>query len=257
MLQARDAACWSPVGGGRWLTSFLSYKWILSNKESSTCLGIHDCIVVTHSCIPSPVDLPDLEIESGSPALQADSFPTELWGKPHSCNQEGLILSSFWICLCDFNPYLAAFVIVEVSNGLPQGASLTLPACEELLRKWNYYSPLPEACRSRRHLQELNGLFTLFPHLPPFLILRRTWHPGLDKMVILRHSSVIFSVSRSLNKVPSLSQHLISDLLAYRVASGVSLTSVTQWCVPAMGTTDEGVFQPLSRGRPFGLVVTF
>ena len=31
---------------------------------------------------PSPGDLPDLGIEPGSPALQADSLPTELQGKP-------------------------------------------------------------------------------------------------------------------------------------------------------------------------------
>ena len=31
---------------------------------------------------PSPGDLPNLGIESGSPALQADSLPTELQGKP-------------------------------------------------------------------------------------------------------------------------------------------------------------------------------
>ena len=32
--------------------------------------------------ISSPVDLPDPGIELGSPALQADSLPTELSGKP-------------------------------------------------------------------------------------------------------------------------------------------------------------------------------
>ena len=31
---------------------------------------------------PSPGDLPDPGIEPRSPALQADSLPTELWGKP-------------------------------------------------------------------------------------------------------------------------------------------------------------------------------
>ena len=31
--------------------------------------------------IPSPVDLPDPGIKPGSSALQADSLPTELWGK--------------------------------------------------------------------------------------------------------------------------------------------------------------------------------
>ena len=34
---------------------------------------------------PSPGDLPDLGIESGFPALQADSLPTELWEKPVAC----------------------------------------------------------------------------------------------------------------------------------------------------------------------------
>ena len=32
--------------------------------------------------IPSPVDFPDPGIKPGSPALQADSLPTELLGKP-------------------------------------------------------------------------------------------------------------------------------------------------------------------------------
>ena len=32
---------------------------------------------------PSPADLPNLGIEPGSPALQADSLPTELPGKSH------------------------------------------------------------------------------------------------------------------------------------------------------------------------------
>ena len=34
--------------------------------------------------IPSPADLPDPGIEPGSPALQADSLPTKLLGKPGS-----------------------------------------------------------------------------------------------------------------------------------------------------------------------------
>ena len=35
------------------------------------------------SPLPSPGDLPDPGIEPGSPALQADSLPTELSGKPY------------------------------------------------------------------------------------------------------------------------------------------------------------------------------
>ena len=34
---------------------------------------------------PSPGDLPNPGIEPGSPALQAYSLPTELWGKPQKC----------------------------------------------------------------------------------------------------------------------------------------------------------------------------
>ena len=34
------------------------------------------------SLLPSPADLPHPGIEPGSPALQVDSLPTELWGKP-------------------------------------------------------------------------------------------------------------------------------------------------------------------------------
>ena len=34
---------------------------------------------------PSPGDLYNPEIEPGSPALQADSLPSELPGKPHPC----------------------------------------------------------------------------------------------------------------------------------------------------------------------------
>ena len=34
--------------------------------------------------IPSPGDLPNPGIELGSPALQADSLPTELSGKPQN-----------------------------------------------------------------------------------------------------------------------------------------------------------------------------
>ena len=37
--------------------------------------------------IPSPEDLPDPRIELGSPALQVDSLPTELPGKPNKSSQ--------------------------------------------------------------------------------------------------------------------------------------------------------------------------
>ena len=39
--------------------------------------------LVVKKPFPSPADLPDPGIEPGSLALQADSFPTELSGKPN------------------------------------------------------------------------------------------------------------------------------------------------------------------------------
>ena len=44
--------------------------------------------------IPSPADLPNPETELGSPALQADSLPTELSGKPMSSYTSYLFDSS-------------------------------------------------------------------------------------------------------------------------------------------------------------------
>ena len=38
---------------------------------------------------PSPRDLPDSGIKPGFPALQADSLPTELPGKPQLCKELG------------------------------------------------------------------------------------------------------------------------------------------------------------------------
>ena len=39
-------------------------------------------------------------------------------------------------------------------------------------------------------------LLTLVPHCFSLRFYKRTWHPGPDKMVILRHQSAIFSVSQ-------------------------------------------------------------
>ena len=49
---------------------------------SSSVHGILQAEYWNGQPFPSPGDLPDPEIESGSPALQADSLPSELPGKP-------------------------------------------------------------------------------------------------------------------------------------------------------------------------------
>ena len=70
------------------------------------------------------------------------------WGTELNCNQEGLILNLHWICFCDFNPYLAAFVILGIHNALPQGDNLNPPTCEgltflnPLCGKWHSTWPL-------------------------------------------------------------------------------------------------------------------
>ena len=47
------------------------------------------------------------------------------------CNREGLVFNLYWICFCDFNPHLAAFVIAGIKNVLPQGYSLSLPPVKD------------------------------------------------------------------------------------------------------------------------------
>ena len=63
-------------------------KW--KSDLSESCSVVSDSLrphklyspwIVLHES-PSPADLPNTGIESGSPALQADSLPTELSGKP-------------------------------------------------------------------------------------------------------------------------------------------------------------------------------
>ena len=46
---------------------------------------------------PSPGDLPGSGIEPGSPALQADSLPTELSGKPPQIRLYFIDLSYLWV----------------------------------------------------------------------------------------------------------------------------------------------------------------
>ena len=57
--------------------NILQYGWILYQLSHEESPRILEC-----DTIPSPVDLPDPGIEPGFPALQTDSLPAELWGKP-------------------------------------------------------------------------------------------------------------------------------------------------------------------------------
>ena len=52
------------------------------SPPGSSVHGILQARILEWIAIPSPGDLPDPEIKPGSSALQADSLPSELLGKP-------------------------------------------------------------------------------------------------------------------------------------------------------------------------------
>ena len=59
------------------------------------------------------MDLPDKGTEPGSPALQADSLPTEPLGKPLGGVETHLTTSIFW------SPPLGAFLVAQTVKNLP------------------------------------------------------------------------------------------------------------------------------------------
>ena len=95
-----------------------------------------------------------------------------------------------------FDLLFIAFATIIIQNGLPQRI---LPLCltVKLSALVQNSVHLQMAARKLTHppalsmpfqdiFVRLNGLFTLFPHSPPSLIHKRTWHSDPDKMVILR-----------------------------------------------------------------------
>ena len=88
------------------------------------------------SCIPSPGDLPNPGIKPGSPALQADSLPTELSGKPPKSTKRRCILvfssAGVWVRLIWLDCSLKILIFEKVrrkpmvSQRLPAAASVKL-----------------------------------------------------------------------------------------------------------------------------------
>ena len=71
------------------MCSWLSRIWLFATPwtvahQATPSLGFSRQEYWTGLPFPSPEDLPDLGIEAGSPALQANSLPSELPGKPVS-----------------------------------------------------------------------------------------------------------------------------------------------------------------------------
>ena len=113
-----------------------------------------------------------------------------------SVTEKKPILTPCWNCFLDL--LFTASVVIITQNGLPQRI---LPLC--LIVKLNCLcsEPCPRADGRKDDINtypclrlailgdvcKIHGLFTLLPHLPPFLIYTRTWHADPDKKVIWRH----------------------------------------------------------------------
>ena len=91
------------------LVVFILWWWFSHQVMSSSCdpmdcsppassvHGILQAKILKWFAIPSPGDLPDQGIEPGSPALEADSSPTELLGKPFlSCMKVHIYDGFYW-----------------------------------------------------------------------------------------------------------------------------------------------------------------
>ena len=125
---------------------------------------------------------------------------------------------------------LATSVIIITHHGLPQRTLPALPAFKCLwldqreiiwphplvndCKKKKLTHPLPEACHSRRCLHQLNGLFTLFPHLhlisdPEKNLASRLWQDGYFETLVSHflHQPAIQIKSYSLPQHPTLQVH--------------------------------------------------
>ncbi|CAN0222692.1 unnamed protein product [Rangifer tarandus platyrhynchus] len=87
------------------------------NLPGSSVHGIFWARTLEWVAISSPGDLPDPGIEPGSPALQADSLPTELRGKPHL----NFYYLSHPVCglLEQTNSSLWAFLVAQTVKDIP------------------------------------------------------------------------------------------------------------------------------------------
>ena len=75
---------------------------------------------------PPPGDLPDLEIEFGSPALQEDSLPSEPWGRPMFSRVAALVYMEEGFL---FLTPPAAFIVCRLSDGGQADLCEVIPHC--------------------------------------------------------------------------------------------------------------------------------
>ena len=79
------------------MLSYFSHVWLFANlltitRQAPLSMGILQSRILEWVAMPSSRDLPNPEIEPGSPTLQAHSLPTELPGKPKNTGVDSLFL---------------------------------------------------------------------------------------------------------------------------------------------------------------------
>ena len=139
------------------------------SSQASLSLGILQAGALEWVAIPSPGDLPNPGIEPGSPALQADSLPSEPPGKiknPEVCCHallQGIFLTQ------ESNQFLLLFSCSVVSNSLwPHRLQHTRLPC---------FSPSPGACSNSCPLSRWRHSHILSSPSPPAFTLSQ--HQGL------------------------------------------------------------------------------
>ena len=100
--------------------------------------------------IPSPEDLPDPGIELGSPALQVDSLPTELPGKP----SKGLSVqfsSVAQLCLTLCDPMNGSTPGLPVHHQLPEFTKTHIHQVGDAIQPSHPLSSPPPASNPSQH----------------------------------------------------------------------------------------------------------
>ena len=89
------------------------------NPPGSSVHGIFQARILEYVAFPSPADLPDPGIKLGSPALQADSLPSESWEKPLNDVTSSLLWNLLSWTVAHQAPLSVEFSRQEYWSGFP------------------------------------------------------------------------------------------------------------------------------------------
>ena len=140
--QVRDWRWW--WGGGLVAKSCHSCDPMDCRPPGSSVHGIFQAGILSGLPFPPPGDLPNPGIEPRSPALQADSLPTELWGKFKS-------LDSPW----NFPGQNTGVGSHSLFQGIfpTQGSNPGFPHCRQILYQLSHQESPKDREHSRKRIQ--------------------------------------------------------------------------------------------------------